>query len=129
MRRVLGAFLLLAVLAGCGPSATIDKLASDLSGKDPILQVWCHAKGLKEGDDYRVTVEWNKNVGTAPVAWNSPRENDNFCLVQVQQWSIGNSTWDRLNEMNVHFLYNQKEIARRVFKTPTDFANAFNDHK
>jgi hypothetical protein len=128
MRRFLGVFLVLAVLAGCGPSATIDKLASDLSGKDPILQVWCHAKSLREGDDYRVNVEWNKNVGTASVDWNSPHE-DNFCLVQVQQWSIGNSTWDRLNEMNVHFLCNQKEIAHRVLKTPTDFANAFNERK
>ncbi len=129
MRRVLGALVVLAILAGCGPAASVDKLSSDLSGKDPVLQVWCHAKRLEEGSDIKVVVEWNKNVGTGPVAWNQPRERDNICVVNIQQWSIGNSSYERLNEMTVRFLYNDQELAHRVCPAPTEFVNAFNDRK
>jgi hypothetical protein len=129
MRHVLGAVLVLAVIAGCGPAASIDKLGSDNSGKDPVLQVWCHVKRLEENADIKVVVEWNHNTGTAKVSETARRASDNVAVVNVEQWAFGNSTYDRLNEMSVRFVYDDTVLAQRVLSTPNEFANAFKEPK
>lgn len=109
---------------GCGPAASIDRVSSDLSGRDPVLQVWCHAKRLEEGADIKVQVEWNKNLGTGPVSPTAVRA-DHVVVVPVAQWALGAAAFDRENEMEIRFVYNGDILAHRKLTTPSDFSNAF----
>ncbi len=119
------AFLVAAlILAGCGASASIQHLATDNSGQDPVLQVWCKAKRLEQGADSQIVVGWNKRLGTGPVNAADLRS-DGTLVVKVTQWQPTGSDWDRSNEMRVEFLYEGKVLAKRVLPAPTDFANAY----
>ncbi len=122
----LACFMLpLVLLAGCGgPSARIDKVSGDMSGDEPVLQVWTRAHKIEAGADAKVVVGWNKWLGTGPVTQGEIRA-DGTCVVKVADWKPGASDHDKLTDMRVEFTYNNKVLAKRVLTTPTDFANAF----
>lgn len=111
-------------LAGCGPSASIQRLSSDTSGQDPILQVWTKAGGFEAGADIKVLVGWNKHLGTGPVSPTDPRS-DGMCVVKVSDWKPNASDYDHSNDMRIEFIYNGQLLAKKVLPTPTDFANAY----
>src|SRR5581483_7182725 len=57
----------LLILAGCGPSLSVQRLTTDASGQEPVLQVWCRDAKRLDGHDVQVLVGWNRWLGTASV--------------------------------------------------------------
>jgi len=114
----------LLILAGCGPSLSVQRLTTDASGQEPVLQVWCRDAKRLDGHDVQVLVGWNRWLGTASVDATTVRP-DGLLVVNVAKWQPNQSDFDKFNEMRVEFSADGRLFAKRQLPAPTDFANAF----